>query len=46
MILGMVISIISLIGLVIWYQTIIIGIIIIAAVFVYLRKIRQRERFS
>jgi ribose/xylose/arabinose/galactoside ABC-type transport system permease subunit len=42
-ILGLVINIISLIGLVIWYQTIIIGLIIIAAVFVYLRKVRRRE---
>lgn len=46
MILGIVINIISLIGLVVWYQTIIIGFIIIAAVFVYLRRIRHRERFS
>jgi ribose/xylose/arabinose/galactoside ABC-type transport system permease subunit len=46
MILGIVINIISLVGLVIWYQTIIIGFIIIAAVFVYLRRMRHRERFS
>jgi len=42
-ILGLIINIISLIGLVIWYQTIIIGLIIIAAVFLYLRKVRRRE---
>lgn len=37
-IMGVVINIINLIGLVVWYQTIIIGVIIILAVFAYLRK--------
>jgi ribose/xylose/arabinose/galactoside ABC-type transport system permease subunit len=46
LILGIVINIISLIGLVIWYQTIITGLIIIAAVFVYLRRSKRPERFS
>ena len=39
-VLGIVINIITLVGLVVWYQTIIIGIIIISAVFVYLRRQR------
>ena len=43
-ILGIVINIITLIGLVIWYQTIIIGFIIIAAVFAYLRRVRAQEQ--
>jgi len=39
-ILGIVINIITLLGLVIWYQTIIIGFIIIAATFAYLKRLR------
>ncbi len=46
LILGVVINIITLIGLVVWYQTIIIGLIIIAAVFVYLGREKQDERFA
>jgi ribose/xylose/arabinose/galactoside ABC-type transport system permease subunit len=42
-ILGLVINIITLIGLVVWYQTIIIGIIIITAVFAYLKRIKISE---
>jgi ribose/xylose/arabinose/galactoside ABC-type transport system permease subunit len=38
LILGVVINILSLLGLVIWYQTIIVGLVIILAVFVYVRR--------
>lgn len=37
-VLGLILNIITLIGLVVWYQTIIMGIIIIFAVFAYLRR--------
>lgn len=37
LIMGIVINILSLLGMVIWYQTIIIGLVIIAAVFAYVR---------
>jgi ribose/xylose/arabinose/galactoside ABC-type transport system permease subunit len=40
-ILGVVINIITLEGIVIWYQTIIIGAIIIAAAFAYQQRVRQ-----
>lgn len=46
LILGIVINIISLIGLVIWYQTIIIGLIIIAAVFVYLHHNKKAGNYA
>jgi ribose/xylose/arabinose/galactoside ABC-type transport system permease subunit len=45
-ILGVVINILSLLGLVAWYQTIIIGFVIIAAVFGYVRKGKRTERYS
>jgi ribose transport system permease protein len=45
-ILGVVINILSLLGLVAWYQTIIIGFVIIAAVFGYVRKGKRMERYS
>jgi ribose transport system permease protein len=41
LVLGVVINIISLLGLVIWYQTIIVGLVIILAVFVYVRRNRS-----
>lgn len=40
-ILGVVINILSLLGMVVWYQTIIVGFIIIAAVLVYVRRNRR-----
>jgi len=43
MILGIVVNIITLIGLVVWYQTIIIGIIIISATFAYEYKSIARK---
>ncbi|MCC7286741.1 MAG: ABC transporter permease [Burkholderiaceae bacterium] len=46
LILGVVISILSLTGLVIWYQTIIIGLVIVGAVFFYVRRERRSERYS
>jgi ribose/xylose/arabinose/galactoside ABC-type transport system permease subunit len=44
LIMGIVINILSLLGMVIWYQTIIIGLVIIAAVFAYVRSGPQAER--
>jgi ribose/xylose/arabinose/galactoside ABC-type transport system permease subunit len=46
LILGVVMNILSLAGLMIWYQTIIIGLVIIAAVFAYVRSSGQAERAS
>jgi len=43
-ILGVVINIITLMGLIVWYQNIIIGIIIISAVFAYIKGIRVKKR--
>jgi ribose/xylose/arabinose/galactoside ABC-type transport system permease subunit len=46
LVLGVVINILSLLGLVIWYQTIIIGLVIVAAVFFYVRRDARAERYS
>lgn len=45
-ILGIVINILSLLGMVVWYQTIIVGFVIIAAVFVYVRRSTPSRRLS
>jgi ribose/xylose/arabinose/galactoside ABC-type transport system permease subunit len=46
LILGVVINILSLLGMVVWFQTIIVGFVIIAAVFVYVRRNRQAGRLE
>jgi ribose transport system permease protein len=46
LVLGIVLNILSLLGLVIWYQTIIVGFVIIVAVLVYVRRNKRAERFA
>lgn len=46
LVLGVVMNILSLLGLVIWYQTIIVGLVIILAVLVYVRRDRPAGRGS